>query len=337
MLQRMREEDWLNVAQHQKEHVSKKRLLRHEHVSDFKIGQLSFLGTAPYGRYIDLINPNMHLSKVVSKLNSIAEPILVPESNEVLDPKIMADDLIRYCELNRKEPVYLYKDDTNNSIISAVSGRHSRVYDTDVYEVMNEFFKDIPHQYQFESDMYRSRITVSLPELAIKLGGDNSMNFRFSIGNSEFGYGSCYCDAGSYEQWCTNGARAWVSKFKWQQIHVSSPESILRNLADALLDQMSKADQYMTILENANEVSERYIKENVNVINFLRKDKFGFLKREAESIYRRIRNNTRYQRMNAFDVGRAIAEEARDTNDMERKLWMENLAGKVMVAQVITK
>jgi len=334
MLQSMTEQEWLNIVTNQKEHIKKTRLRKWDHVNDNKLGELSFLSSSAYDRYIDLINPNMHLGKVVSKLRSIGDPQVAPETSVVHDPKVMADDLIRFCELNRVEPVFIYHDEGTKSIVSAVSPRHTRVYDLDMYEIVDMFFKDIPTEMRFENDIHRSRITITMPQLAIQLGGDNAMNFRIVVGNSEFGYGSCYSNAGAYEQVCTNGSMAWLSKFQWKQIHISSPEVILKNLAQGIFDVMSNADSYMGLLEQANEITERYIKENVNVVKFLREDKFRLLKREAESIYRRIRTNPRYQRFNAFDVGRAIAEEALVTPGIERRVWMEKLSGRVMLAQI---
>ena len=334
MLQKMSEEQWLNIVTNQKDNIKKVRVRKWDHISDFKLGENSFISESAYDKYINLINPNMHLGKVVSKLRSIGTVQTPPESNQILDPSVMADDLIRFSELTRVEPMFVYKDENTKSIVSAVSQRHSRVYDLDVYNVVKSFFENVPSEMSFENDIHRSRIIITLPELAVELGSDNAMNFRISVGNSEFGYGSCNCRAGSYEQWCSNGAMGWKTQFQWKQIHISSPEVILRNLAQGIVDMMAQADTYMAILEQANEVTDRYIEDNVNVIAFLREDKFRLLKREAEGVYRRIRNNPRYQRFNAFDVGRAIAEEALNTHTIERRVWMEQLSGKVMVAQV---
>lgn len=330
-------QDYAEFSKNLKENVVREEIEDWEHLQlpDYNLSSnLNFAADEVRSQYIGLINPNMHLAKVLSKLTSL-EPVDDPLNFEVYDPEQIADSLVRFCELNREKSIYAYKHRDTNLVYGVVSPDHVRLDDYDVFQICEAHFKDLPFEGEYEHDIFRSKISYTFPEISIDLGGENSMNFRISVINGFTGRSALKGSAGSYEEWCTNGAMSWINKYNFSQNHIhTTAENMLKKLQRFLTRCLSKADLHMETLRQANEITEKIIKENSSVVKVLRSKKFNLLKREAESVYRRIRSNPRYQRLNGFDLGRAIAEEARDTGTLERQIELEQLAGKVMVSQV---
>lgn len=296
---------------------------------------LNFYSDTAKQQYLGLINPGIHLPTVLNKLEGM-EMKEDPGDFVRYNPAEISDNLIRLCELTRTKPIYGYKVSDMDLIYGCVSDQHTFVNDRDIHKITETFFDSMPHNVSLNHSIYRMVMQYELPEMAIPLGNDNSMNFRVSVGNSQFGVGSLFVEAGSYEKICTNGSMAWISQFSWRADHRrTTSKSLLERLVSGLNTILSKADKYMALLQQANETVIPIIKAEESVVKVLRSKRFNLLKREAESIYRRIRANPRYQRMNGFDLGRAIAEEARDIPGIDRAIELEQLAGRVMISQVI--
>ena len=302
-------------------------------------------GLTPYIR-----NENLDINRF-NKMNGG----YIPDENgeyvlldENIDAKELSDQLIRYCELNRKQPIFAYRHEGSGLVYGIVSQRHTLLQDIDVFDIINNRFEDIPHTYQFEHNNFRMRVGIILDEIAVELGGEKSIKFRISAGNSMFGVGSAFVVAGSFEMWCKNGAMGWRTKakkewraegflggFEWSKIHVYNPSYILRDLSNALNDQLGKADKYLELIENANEADEPIFKQNDDIIKKLTEDKFKLHKTEAEEVYKLMKTKTQqYGRFNGFDTGRAIAEVARDIPNLTRRFELERISGKIMFAQV---
>lgn len=316
--------------------VERVEISKADHLQNFNMlsSGINFYNDIARQQYLGLINPGIHLPEVIGKLRKL-DTVHDPNDHSSLDPEELADQVVRFCELNRTQPIMAYKVPGMNVLYGVVSDQHSFVKDKDVVSITNAFFENIPHNTSYNHSIYRMKMDFNFPDIAIPLIDKNSLQFRVSIGNSQFGVGSLFVQAGSYEQTCTNGAMGWATKFAFRASHRRvSAEYLLRQLRDGLNKIFSGATQYMTILRQANEIIDPIIKENESVVLILRSKKFGLLKREAESIYRRIRANPQYQRLNAFDIGRAIAEEARDTVSIERHIELEHLAGRIMTSQV---
>lgn len=316
--------------------VEKVEISKADHLQNFNMlsSGINFYNDIARQQYLGLINPGIHLPEVISKLKKLSG-VVDPNDSSWYEPADIADGIVRFCELNRTEPIMAYRVPGMNVLYGCVSNQHTFVKDKDVVDIKKAFFENIPHNTVYNHSIYRMKMDLNFPEISIPLVGDNAIQFRISIGNSQFGVGSLFVEAGSYEQVCTNGAMGWASKFSFRATHRRmSAEYLLRQLRDGINKIFAGATQYMTILRQANEIVDPIIKENESVVRVLRSKKFGLLKREAESIYRRIRMNPQYQRLNAFDIGRAIAEEARDTSSIDRLIELEHLAGRTMCSQV---
>lgn len=317
--------------------VDKVRIRKTDHLQNGNLSNelLNFAGDSPKSQYIERINPGIHLAKVISGLERL-ENKTDPNNFATLSPSAIADDVVRVCELNREDPMYALR--ANNLVYGIVSDQHVLIYDKDIYDMFKEFVEKSEMEYHadYYHDTYNMRVAYTFPELEIPLEEENGMNFRVVIGNSQFGVGSGYVEAGSFEQMCTNGvALGYESIFRTRLAHRAiSAENFLTKMLEGFNKVFGNAPALLEKLREANEVGERIIKENESVVKVLRSDKFRLLKSEATSVYRRIKANPRYQRMNGFDLGRALAEEARDTSNLTRKMELETLSGRVMVSQV---
>lgn len=317
--------------------VEKVEIRKTDHMEGYFVNS----GLKPYsdkvlGQYYGLINCGIHLPAIVGKFDSLPKQTH-PITGRVYNPSTIKDDLVRYCELNRPKPVYGYKDPEMNILYGIVSPEHVPVKDRDVYDITEAFVKDMPCQARYYHDNTRMMIDYEFKELGIDLPDNNRMNFCLVVKNSQFGMGILSVEGGAFESRCGNGQIIWVDgmNLKWETIHRWRNASyMLEEIGKGMTKIMSMANKGLNALRQANEIIEPIIKENENVVNVLRSKKFNLLKREAESIYRRIITNPQYRRMNGFDVGRAIAEEARDTTNLDRVIELEHLAGRVMTSQV---
>lgn len=354
-IEKMEEQQFIAICKDLKDNIEKVIINKNDHFDGKKTMKsgLQFSDDSVRSQYIELINPSMHLAKVSSKLNELNNPITDPISHEVIDPKILSDKLIRYCELNRERTLYCYKHKISGLAYGFVSPQHKILYDLDMWKVVNNLVKDIPHSYDLRHHTFRMEININFDEIAIELAGNNSMKYRMCIGNSMFGQGSAFITAGSFEQICTNGAKAWRTKvrkeweeqwselgitggFDWRKAHIISAEVILKDINKEITNQIGKADKYIGLLEEANEINESIFKENADIVAELQKKKFELTKKEANEVYRLMKTrHEQYGRFNAFDTGRAIAEVARDTPNHQRAMELEQRAGYIMVTQVI--
>ena len=310
-----------------------------DHLQNNTLGTgLNFYRDTPRSQYIELINvKKIYLGTIISKLQN-AESIEDPVSGNEIDPAIAVDQLVRYSELSRdrdKQPIFAYKDKRDGLIYGCVSKKHTYLPDNRVFKIMENHVKDIPHEADYYHNIFQWKIDYRFPDTSLDLGDGNKMDYVVSAGGSAYGMRAAYVCASAREQVCANGMMAWVSKFSWRQIHVGlRSELLLTRYLENFNSTLSGGTAFMELLRQANEVGEAIIDQYANVVEQLRSKRFNLLKTEAEDIYRRIRTETRYQRLNAFDVGRAIAEQARDTISLNRRIELEQLAGRVMLEQV---
>jgi hypothetical protein len=317
--------------------VEKIEIPKTDHMDGFLQGsELKPISDKVLQQYYGLINPGIHLPAIVGKFNNM-EVLKDPLDGMEYDPRIMKDDIIRYCELNRPKPIFAYKDPELNVVHGFVSPEHVPIYDRDVFDISEAFTQDIPHTTRYAHDGTRMVLDYEFPEIGIDLPDNNRMNFCLIVKNSPFGMGALRVDAGAFEQRCGNGSILWVKdmKFSWMAIHRwRSASYMLGQLAEGLNKVFAMAGKGVALLQEANEIVEPIIKENEDIVRVLRSDKFNLLKREAESVYRRIITTRQYRRLNGFDLGRAICEEARDTSDLDRRIELEVLGGRTMTVQV---
>ena len=303
---------------------------------------------------LGLINSgvNVHLGGTLSKLygdgvGNQTDPI----DHFVYDPKELGDDLLRYCELNRKENIYVLNHKVSNNAYGIVSGRHVITQDADVYDMQRNIFRDIPNTTTYQHNYFRFMIQITCDEIAIELEDGNKMKLRINLGGSMFGYGSAFIKIGSYEKICMNGAMGWKNKlnkifnipqndrgvFDWRKRHTYSADYILKEMEKGIIKQLSYGDVYMQALQEAHEANEPLFKENTKIDEELTKDRFKLTQQEAGDVYKLLlHKHKQYSKKNAFDVGRAIAEVARDTPSLDRRIELEQLAGETMLMQVAT-
>lgn len=316
--------------------VTKVEVEKGDHLDDFTMQNsgLKCWNEDAWSQYIGLINPGIHLSTVYNKLKD-GEEHEDPITRHHYDGKQIAHDLFRWCELNRTKPIIAIRDPIESLVYGFVSPEHVIIYDKDIYNMSEAFLENIPHNSEYYHDINRMMLRYEFPEISFKLQHDNAMNFQISVGNCQFGRGSLFIKAGSYEQRCTNSPMAWQGVFTWMMAHRwRNAEEMLTQFSGGLTEIFSSAQGYMKILQRANEIIQPIIKENESVIRVLRSQRFNLLKREAEGVWQRIRANPEYQKLNGFNLGRAISEEARDTDNLTRKIELEQISGRTMVSQV---
>ena len=317
--------------------VEKVEIKKTDHMDGFfNNSQLKPYNEKVLGQYWGLINPGIHLPAIVGKFDKL-ESKTNPLTGKIYNPQTIKDNLVRFCELNRDTPVIGYKDPELNILYGIVSPEHVPIHDRDVFDITEAFVQDIPHDTRYYHDNTRMMIDYEFKEIGMDLPDNNRMNFCIVVKNSPFGMGIFSVEGGAFEHKCGNGQILWVEgmNFKWSMIHRWRNASyMLTEATKGLKNVLSLAGRGIEFLRQANEIVEPIIKENENVVSILRSKKFNLIKREAESIYRRIITSPQYRRMNGFDVGRAIAEEARDTSNLDRRIELEQIAGRTMTSQV---
>jgi len=332
-------DEFAKLTQELEDNVEVVEVQNIDHLQDNTLGSgLNFYKDSPRQQYLDLVNVwKIYLSNLVSKLRN-AESVDDPIDNSTINPTQLVDRLVRFSEISRdreKQPIYAYKDKRDGLIYGCVSKRHTYVPDSRIFKIMETHVKDIPHEATYYHNIFQWKIDYRFPEIKFDLPDDNAMEYMISVGGSAHGFRIAYVCASAYEQTCSNGMMGWVNKLHWTQVHAGiQPELLLTRYKEHFNQSLSNGTGFMELLTQANEVSDAIIDEYQNVVEQLRSKKFNLLKGEAEEIYRRIRSEQRYQRLNAFDVGRAIAEQARDTLSLNRRIELEQLAGRVMLQQV---
>lgn len=272
----------------------------------------------------------------------------------IIKPNEIADQLVRYCELRKdrkRYPIHMLQHEKTNAIYGFVSKDHVVLSDYDIYNTTMAYFENIPCTIQYEHSTFQMRLGIILDELAVDLGYDNSIKLRLSIGNSMFGRGSAYVMMGSFEKWCENGAMGWFTKMKkeWdnpgfidgfelrEQHRWKTPDKILEGMRDAMTEQIKNGDKYIYLLDNAKEITDSIIDERKDAVAQLQEKKFGLQKQEAENVYAILKTKVQQYQTNAFGVGRAIAEVARDTSNHQRQIDLEKIASHVMFSQLEPK
>jgi len=340
-------EDFIKKIKYEKENLeyvpipkTAKLNITNWQIADFD----SFAGQAAssnvLGAYLARINPNAHLNKFVSKFCSL-KTLEDPASKETINPMKIAEQAIRYCELNRADDLIAVQDKNNGLIMGVVTEKYNTVQNCDIYTLANGILEsnDISTEMTFEHDSFQMRINVRFPERIIELdpvdGKPNEIELRMSIYNGMTGIRALGVNVGSWEQVCTNGAMGLRNTFEWKSSHLKNTMKALEDFSENLVKQLGNGDKYLALLENASEITTPIFRENDNVVKILSSDKFGLLKKEAEEVFRRMKHHKQYGK-NAFGVGRAIAEVARDTHDsMDRRIFLEQIAGNTMTMQVI--
>jgi hypothetical protein len=272
-----------------------------------------------------------------------------------INPKELLDKTIRYCELlkdRKKYPIYVLRHKISGLIYAFVSKDHVRLSDKDIIDMVEPYFADMPVTFQYKHSTWRMEVNATLDDISIELGHNNAMKLRVCIGNSMFGRGSAYVSIGSWEMLCSNGAMGWASKLAEQfevegfelledvrqQHRWKTPDVILDEMREGITSQLKGGDKYLYLIENANEITDPIIKKNKDIVEELRKKRFNLKENEAREVYALLKTKTeQYRHTNGFDVGRAIAEVARDTENHERALELEKLASKTMFSQLDTK
>jgi len=332
-------EDFDKLTLEFEENIERVEIENTEHLNNFNLGPgLTFHKSAPRSQYIELVNTHkIYLSRLMNKLMD-AEPIDHPLTGEPVDPTPAVDTIILYEELSRdrdKQPIFGYKDKRTNKLYGVVSKHHVYVPDHEIYKIMEAHVKDIEHEATYYHNIFQFKVDYRFPDIGFELEDDNQMQLMITVGGSAFGFRTAYVCSSAWEQACTNGMMAWVPKLSWKQIHVGmAPELLLTRYKENFNQCLAEGTKLMDLLTQANKVSDTIIDAYANVVEQLRSKRFNLLKREAEDIYRRIREQPRYQTLTAFNVGRAIAEQARDTLDLNRRIELEQLAGQVMLQQV---
>ncbi len=343
------EEQFIEAVLHEKNHLKYRTIPKDAHFyKDLRVIETpdaSFMGEVGANRvvssYINKINPGAHLGKVISKFYDM-EPLTDPSDSRELDPKNLMDDLIKYCEQLRKEEMVAVQDDSNGMILGVVSPNYVSIQNCDMFTISKQILDGagIPYEASYEHDGYQMRINYRLPEMAIELpdvnGEENVMELRASLFNGMTGHRSFGFTLGSWEQICTNGAMGLKSKFEWRRAHVGRSVDFFQEFTNNFTQQLRQGEEYLDLLEMANEITEPIIKENEDIIKVLSSEKFKLQVSEAEEVYRRMRHHKRqYTRRTGFDLGRAVAEVARDTHSIDRRMDLEVIAGTMMLMQVV--
>lgn len=309
--------------------------------------------TSVRSQIVGLINAGVkiNLGSTLSKLYGHLKPLLDEHTRINYAPVDIAEQLLRYCELNRAKNLYILYHQTSRYAYGMVSDRHQITQDADIYDLYRELFQEIPHTAYFSHNYFRMKIDITMDDIELELEDGNSMKLRVSLGNSMFGVGSAFVKIGSWEQICSNGAMGWNNKltkefglskedahyFPYTQRHTYAPSHILGEMKEGIIKQLGMGQEYIEVLEEAHSIESPIIKKVEDIEKELQKDKFGLGKAEAEEVYKLLMHkHKQYKRRNAFDVGRAIAEVARDTVNLDRQIELEQIAGKTMLAQVST-
>jgi hypothetical protein len=345
------ERDFIEKIKHEKQHYKYTKIPKSAHfnmnnktIGDFENFNGVVASSGVSGAYLSRINPGAHLNKVVNKFNDM-EVMTDIRTHDEIDPSLFVDEMIRYCELYRQEDVIAVQDDTNDLIMGIVTNGYSVVQNCDIYTLTHGILEsnDITYKTEYRHDGFQMQMNVIFPDRVVELdpvdGKPNEIELRMSIFNGMTGTRALGINVGSWEQICTNGAMGLKSLFEWKQSHINTKNitavNILERFTENLVKQLGKGDRYLELIEKANKITEPVLRENQDIIKFLTGDKFKLLKREAEEVFLRMKHHkSQYSRRTGFDIGRAVAEVARDTHVINRRHDLEIIAGNMMLMQV---
>ena len=265
-----------------------------------------------------------------------------PTTGRDIDPSEPVDQLIRYCEIYREKPIIGVRDTKTNLLMGAVGKDYNtEVSNHDIYQINKNTLDTIDVKYEatFEHDNYQCRMNYTFPEYQIELpevhGKENFMALRISTFNGQTGFRALGIAVGSWELICTNGAWGIKDVPKWTKIHVGDTVRILEAYVQNFNKQLENGIGLLDKLSEANEINEPIIKANENIVKILSSKKYQLKVKEAEEVFTRMKHHkAQYSRMNGFDIGRAVAEVARDTHEINRRTELEVIAGNLMTIQL---
>ena len=293
-----------------------------------------FQNDVPKQQYVSLLNQDLKigLGNIVGRLQG-RQPLDDMLSGESYIPDIILADLVRYAELNREEgTVQMYVDSRTNEIFGTVSPQHTYIPSKIVYEQLLQFYDAMGVKYDmsFQDNYNNTRIDVVFPEMALEVGRNDNLNFKVVVMNGDFGNGALKYVGGFIRLICTNGMIIGEDIVSTRLVHKANDKVLLTKFLGSMVESFAIYDAYSGRIREAAEITEDWIDSKVGLVNFL-PDNFNVLVREAKEIYSTVRQNNYKQ--NAFWIGQAVAEVARDKG-LEDRYRLEQIAGQICLAQV---
>lgn len=273
-------------------------------------------------------------TQVLSKLG-----IPVRYAKRVLEerPDLVADHFNHWAKKEDGDVLLRMKKAGGHGVIRAVlSDRYSILDNKDVMVALHEVIKELPDAELLQSNL-NDRITnirIAFPELTAEFGktvtGEKDLiKVGVDIDNSEVGVSSLRVIPVTYRLVCTNGMRAWVKDgdlFEQRHIHLTSDELYMR-MSGAIVNAIKAGDGLVKTMRQAKGIK---VASPLDIIKEIAQ-KEEYSKKLTDILINNFMvepDNTLYGVTNAF------TRTARDIENTERRLNLEEYAGNMLMNMV---
>ncbi len=250
-------------------------------------------------------------------------------------PELVADQFNHWV---RKEDgdvlLRMRKANGQQGLIRAVlSDRYSILDNKDVMVALQQVVNELPQAEILQSNL-NDRITnirLAFPELTAEFdktvtGEKDLIKVGVDIDNSEIGVSSLRVMPVTYRLVCTNGMRAWVKDgdlFEQRHIHLTSDELYMR-MSGAIVNAIKAGDGLIKVMRQAKGIK---VASPLDLIKELAQ-KEEYSKKLTDAL---TENFMIEPENNIYGVINAFTRTARDIENTERRLDLEEYAGNMLM------
>ncbi len=245
-------------------------------------------------------------------------------------PDLVAEQFNHWTNKEDGDVLLRMKKDNGNVLVRAVlSDRYSILDNKDVMTALYEVIKQIPEA-EIVNPVINDRITnirMVFPELTSEMGKTvtkekDTIRVGVDIDNSEIGVSSLRVVPVTYRLVCSNGMRIWVKDgdlFEQRHIHLTSDELYLR-MAGAISSAIKLGD---TTVKNMRKARGIEVPNPLETIREIAKQE----EYSAKLTDTLLDNFMIEPENNVYGLTNAFTRTARDIENTERRLQLEELAG----------
>lgn len=222
------------------------------------------------------------------------------------------------------------RENSDKKVLMRTKNEYVRGVLSDKYTIMNnvtllEYLLDELHDVgakveKFELTDKQFFLRGTIPTKTTEVREGDVLKVGFDIENSEVGYNSLRITPMVYRQVCSNGLRMWVNeggRYVQRHIHVDK-EEIDKRVVAAFHGVVNHNRELFEILSASTGVEMLDIESTIDSIS----ENENLSNKLTERVKEHVQGETAYDLMNAF------TRAARDIDNIDRRLEVEELAGR---------
>lgn len=248
-------------------------------------------------------------------------------------PDLVADQFNHWVNSDDRGVFVRTRQTVDGGMIRAfLSDKYAALDNRDMADALVRVIRHIPDTevVNFHLGERRTHIRLSFPELTsdfgVTVGGQRDIvRVGIDIDNSEVGNSSLRVIPMVLRLVCTNGMRAWVTDgdvFEQRHIHLTRQE-LYGRMSRAIVQSISSGDEVLEIMRDSRAIP---VEDPMKTIETLAKKQTY-----SQDLTDRLKTNfTIEPENNLYGVVNALTRTARDTENIEQRIEIEDFAGQLI-------